>query len=413
MLIEDEIEGTGIADNSETVLPSTILPGTDDCVVEVFGNDTSFVYTGGERLRGNIFAVDSTVNLVSHKMFLDIPTSTSIYFVIYESTVQTGPYNIFHQVEITSGTGQSWYSSGPIDVTLLAGNYYLIAACWQGSVTYYCGGSLPVSCSFGSQIYNVQPNDVFPPDSVFSGTLYSNTSYYQTLVTNDGNGPPFIVNITHVSGPPGNLVFDIFVEYLGMIPVNFDAWLASEYQGGNPTTLVMRSFVNFQPGWVINRPGMFFPVPPSWPGGSYTFWIRVGDEPGEIWAEDFFQFTIPGIADGSFSGFLALPDNTPDPFAEIIKGNDGITPEEYKMVSVYPNPFNPTTTICYSLHRAVRVNLTIYNVSGKQVAQLTDGWRQAGTHEVTFDASDLTSGIYFAKLSYKGKSSVQKLMLIN
>ncbi|MBU1881728.1 T9SS type A sorting domain-containing protein, partial [bacterium] len=79
----------------------------------------------------------------------------------------------------------------------------------------------------------------------------------------------------------------------------------------------------------------------------------------------------------------------------------------------YPNPFNPTTTICYSLHRAVRVNLTIYNVSGKQVAQLTDGWRQAGTHEVTFDASDLTSGIYFAKLSYKGKSSVQKLMLIN
>ena len=80
---EDQIEGVGFTGSNDTPHTSTIVPWTDQCVVEIFGSDTNFVYTGGMRLRGNIFAVDSTVNLVAHKMWLTNPASTNIYFVIY------------------------------------------------------------------------------------------------------------------------------------------------------------------------------------------------------------------------------------------------------------------------------------------------------------------------------------------
>ena len=78
----------------------------------------------------------------------------------------------------------------------------------------------------------------------------------------------------------------------------------------------------------------------------------------------------------------------------------------------YPNPFNPTTTIRYDLTSPVPVRLEIYNVLGQRVSMLVDDKQIAGAHQVTFDASTLSSGVYFYRLQAGGKVIVKKMLLM-
>lgn len=77
-----------------------------------------------------------------------------------------------------------------------------------------------------------------------------------------------------------------------------------------------------------------------------------------------------------------------------------------------PNPFNPTTTIHYSLTEATQATLTVYDLTGREVHQLVNGFKEAGTHQVTFDASSLPSGTYLYRLVTPGNQVVQKMVLL-
>jgi len=84
-------------------------------------------------------------------------------------------------------------------------------------------------------------------------------------------------------------------------------------------------------------------------------------------------------------------------------------------LSSYPNPFNPTTTITYQLPEAGYVMLKVFDVMGREVALLQDGVKEAGFYTTTFDASRLTSGIYFSRMTVQpqeGNSIVQTNKLI-
>ncbi len=237
-----------------------------------------------------------------------------------------------------------------------------------------------------------------------------------TIETSAGGGPyDIFVELTYVSGSPipaagGDLFFEIFVENQDVVPANFDGWLAVEYEGGAPVTLASRFFSGFMPGWTINRPDMFYPVPGSWAAGNYTFWGRVGDEPGDVWAEDGFPFVKSGTADGA--EFTPYPvAGAPNPFDVIDTGESVIT-GDYKLLMNYPNPFNPTTTIAYRLPRAGEVTLSVYDVSGREVTRLVNGWRDAGVHEAVFDASDLPSGVYIYQIAGAGIQDSGKMVLM-
>ncbi|PIT89506.1 peptidase S8, partial [Candidatus Kuenenbacteria bacterium CG10_big_fil_rev_8_21_14_0_10_36_11] len=78
----------------------------------------------------------------------------------------------------------------------------------------------------------------------------------------------------------------------------------------------------------------------------------------------------------------------------------------------YPNPFNPTTTISYSLPTASHVTLTVYNLTGQEVATLVDGQKSAGQYEVVFDASILPSGIYFYNLQTDEFNQIRHMQLV-
>jgi hypothetical protein len=84
----------------------------------------------------------------------------------------------------------------------------------------------------------------------------------------------------------------------------------------------------------------------------------------------------------------------------------------FSLKSPYPNPFNPATTLSFDLPDAGFVKLAVYDISGRLVADLVDGWRDSGAHEVTFDASNLASGTYLAKLDAGAFSTTQKIVLV-
>ncbi len=87
-------------------------------------------------------------------------------------------------------------------------------------------------------------------------------------------------------------------------------------------------------------------------------------------------------------------------------------PSEIKLHQNYPNPFNPSTHIPFELNRATPVTLNIYNMLGQKIATLVNDTFTAGNHTISWDASELASGIYFYRLEAGGVVQTRKLMLL-
>jgi len=89
-----------------------------------------------------------------------------------------------------------------------------------------------------------------------------------------------------------------------------------------------------------------------------------------------------------------------------------VTPSSYELYQNYPNPFNPATNIKFALPNSGNVSLKVYDRLGREVSTLAEGFRSAGTYEINFDASALTSGVYFYKLVTNDVSFTKKMMLV-
>ncbi|MBU1636117.1 T9SS type A sorting domain-containing protein [bacterium] len=89
-----------------------------------------------------------------------------------------------------------------------------------------------------------------------------------------------------------------------------------------------------------------------------------------------------------------------------------IVPAEFDLLSAYPNPFNPTTTISFNLNKQSSVKLNVFDVTGRQVSTLIDDNLTAGKHQVMFDGAGLPSGIYFARLQAVSRTMTRKMVLL-
>ena len=87
-------------------------------------------------------------------------------------------------------------------------------------------------------------------------------------------------------------------------------------------------------------------------------------------------------------------------------------PQDFKLFQNSPNPFNPTTTITYSLPAVSQVNIEVFNSRGVLISKLVDGKISAGNHSVVFNAIDLPSGLYFYKIQAGNFNHVKKMLLI-
>ncbi|MFY0696314.1 MAG: T9SS type A sorting domain-containing protein [Balneola sp.] len=87
-------------------------------------------------------------------------------------------------------------------------------------------------------------------------------------------------------------------------------------------------------------------------------------------------------------------------------------PDNFEMSQNYPNPFNPSTKISFELPASSFTKLTVYNTLGQQVSVLVNEVKQAGSHDVTFDAGALNSGMYFYRIEAGGFTKTRKMLLI-
>lgn len=90
----------------------------------------------------------------------------------------------------------------------------------------------------------------------------------------------------------------------------------------------------------------------------------------------------------------------------------GITPEKYSLSQNYPNPFNPATKIKFEVAKNSLVSIKVFDLLGREVRTLVNGNLNAGSYEVTFNASELSSGVYFYKMTSGDFTGIKKLMLL-
>ena len=116
--------------------------------------------------------------------------------------------------------------------------------------------------------------------------------------------------------------------------------------------------------------------------------------------------------DSSYNTVFALARYLSQNPAVAVKEEKAAVPGIFRLYQNYPNPFNPTTAIRYQLPAAGLVRLTVYNILGQEVMVLVNERKPAGTYEVNFDASGLSSGVYFTRLQAGSFSDTKKLLLI-
>jgi len=177
---------------------------------------------------------------------------------------------------------------------------------------------------------------------------------------------------------------------------------------GRSSRLDRRNNVTIAPGDSVGEIDIMRAVPGCAPAGDYIFVAYIGDYPTRNMIDScYFYFTKTGSIAG---GMIDWSEG--ELWFKKSSSTDGILPSDYALFQNYPNPFNATTTVRYQVPNDAHVKLEIYNSLGQKVATLVDEKQGAGYKSVTWDASDLCSGICFFKLSSGDYSETKRMMLM-
>lgn len=162
----------------------------------------------------NAYRAINSRTLTEIEMFLDLPSSTTLEYVVYRRSSQsTGSFGrIFSKTVTDSGAGSGFYNSGSIDVLLEDGFDYFIGLAFEGTATYYwSGASSPRSTDFGNSIGSTRYANAFPPNGSYSGNFnHGNNAYHQRLASTAVTG--FAPNGSFTSEPIVLMPFDRWNE---------------------------------------------------------------------------------------------------------------------------------------------------------------------------------------------------------
>jgi hypothetical protein len=147
-------------------------------------------------------------------------------------------------------------------------------------------------------------------------------------------------------------------------------------------------------------------------GANFTVSPDVYDIPAGGTADFTLTFQTDGVGDPT-TGVVVSSDCGTLTFTvidNVVGANE--TPAVFALAEAYPNPFNPSTTLSYSVPENQEVTLNVYNTSGQLVKTLVNGMVERGEHKVVFDASDLASGVYVYTLKSATQSAMHKMVLV-
>jgi hypothetical protein len=143
-----------------------------------------------------------------------------------------------------------------------------------------------------------------------------------------------------------------------------------------------------------------------------TIELKVGETEGEFALAYYLSKNNSGLQ--AFDGFFLSENHmiTVTGTSSVDRKIDTGIPEHYSLEQNYPNPFNPTTVIRYNLPERADVNVSVYDVAGRLIETLVNGSREAGSYEISFNAGNLSSGLYFYRLEAGTFSQMQRMLLV-
>lgn len=216
-------------------------------------------------------------------------------------------------------------------------------------------------------------------------------SHSTTLTDTLNADMKFAVDVTNISGVEQTV---FIVRTIDSLPPNWTSALCFDY--------CFAPFVDS----IATVPGEPFFSSPLIPGetrevsahvfplvnpGTASIQIQIGTFANP---EERFTFDFTAIVE---------PTSTGD------QNNVGVF--DYYLNQNYPNPFNPSTQIKFGLKESGFVTLKVYNILGNEISTVVSGYRSAGNHTVNFDASGLSSGVYFYRITSGGYSEIKKMIL--
>ena len=143
-------------------------------------------------------------------------------------------------------------------------------------------------------------------------------------------------------------------------------------------------------------------------GVAHAQWLQTNGPHGEY--IECFAVSGTNLFAGTYGGGVWRL-----PLSEIVTGVEDVKggmPNIFSLEQNYPNPFNPTTVIEYSIQNGGMVRLTVYDILGQEIVTLVNNAQTPGLYEVEFNAQNLTSGIYFYRLTVGSLSEAKKLMFL-
>ena len=123
-------------------------------------------------------------------------------------------------------------------------------------------------------------------------------------------------------------------------------------------------------------------------------------------------YGVNDVLDGSGSQSPCTTEGACDHGCDMLSAEEFIMTDRYSLDSIYPNPFNPNTTIAFTMPVAGYVELKVYDIIGRELVSLKDEYTLAGTHSVSWNASSYPSGVYIVKMDSGTFSKIQKMVLM-
>jgi hypothetical protein len=200
----------------------------------------------------------------------------------------------------------------------------------------------------------------------------------------------------------GKLIFFNDIQWLGNYNSVSVASISIRVRNSGTTALQLRLAFNGPAGWFISANPSNLPADSVWKIISFSLHSAdlTGTGDANVTLSGVTELRILHNSVADFKGAIIVGQlDVDDITAVAVTGIDGknqsLTPHEYSIEQNYPNPFNPSTIIKYYLPFESAVTLTIYNMLGISVKELAAGIEQPGSYLLNFNASGLSSGIYF------------------
>ena len=261
-----------------------------------------------------------------------------------------------------------------------------------------------------SPCINAGDPSITDPDGTFSdmGAFYYPSEPGMGIVTIEFTpvNPP--INL-----PPegGTVAFDVEIT-CGEDYAIFDVWYDLELPDGQVFSPVfLRESLYLTPGSSINRQ-LELEIPALAMPGTYEVQGYAGSYPDSVASMTFFTFTKEASGDLYAAGSnhtVSLSGWGDTEYFEMPVA----TPESYKLtLNASPNPFNPETNISFSLPETGEVGLKIFDITGREIAELYSGILAPGPHEFQWNAASYSSGVYFVACEYQNGFATQKITLI-